>query len=351
MKLIYTLPTFNPNDVDIRLQYISIGQLENMIETGKLRIPEEQELQRMSNTWRDEERSSFIESIMANLPIQLVYLDGSKTSWTIIDGLQRIISLHKFFQDEFTLKGLEYFRKECEGKPFSKIPFYLKNRIETTNILAYVVNPGTPDAVKFNIFKRINKIGKQRNREELRDAFYQDYLSGYIKELAESEEFLLATHKLVKKKGLTDRELVCRYFAFNLLYPFFETTESMDDFLDKGMDALLASYEDDFEKSIIRFKTTMKRCYTLLRDNTFININSSRKRINKNLFDAFSYSISQLSEDGYKNLLGQVELFNEKYIQLFENDGFLNETKLKQNSKKAVICRFRKMKEFINQFI
>lgn len=351
MKKEYDLPIFNPNDVDIRLQYISIGQLEKMIEMGKLRIPEEEELRRMSNTWSDKERSSFIESIMANLPVQLIYLDGSKTPWTIIDGLQRIISLHKFFQDEFTLKGLEYFHGECEGLSFSSIPFYLKSRIESTNIVAYVVNPGTPDTVKFNIFKRINKIGKQRNREELRDAFYQDSLSGYIKELAESAEFLQATHKLVRKKGLADRELVCRYFAFNLLHDFFETTESMDDFLDKGMDALLTLFEGDFEKKIVHFKTTMQRCYSLLKDITFININSSRKRINKNLFDAFSYAIAQLSEDGYQRLLGQVELFNEKYRKLFEEDGFLSETKLKQNSKRAVIDRFQKMEKFIKQFI
>lgn len=351
MKKEYDLPIFNPNDVDIRLQYISIGQLEKMIEMGKLRIPEEEELRRMSNTWSDKERSSFIESIMANLPVQLIYLDGSKTPWTIIDGLQRIISLHKFFQDEFTLKGLEYFREECEGLSFSSIPFYLKSRIESTNIVAYVVNPGTPDTVKFNIFKRINKIGKQRNREELRDAFYQDSLSGYIKELAESAEFLQATHRLVRKKGLADRELVCRYFAFNLLHDFFNTPESMDDFLDKGMNALSALFEENFEKRIVHFKTTMQRCYALLKDITFININSSRKRINKNLFDAFSYAIAQLSEDGYQRLLGQVELFNEKYRKLFEEDGFLSETKLKQNSKRAVIDRFQKMEKFIKQFI
>ena len=351
MKKEYDLPIFNPNDVDIRLQYISIGQLEKMIEMGKLRIPEEEELRRMSNTWSDKERSSFIESIMANLPVQLIYLDGSKTPWTIIDGLQRIISLHKFFQDEFVLKGLEYFHGECEGLSFSSIPFYLKSRIESTNIVAYVVNPGTPDTVKFNIFKRINKIGKQRNREELRDAFYQDSLSGYIKELAESAEFLQATHKLVRKKGLADRELVCRYFAFNLLHDFFNTPESMDDFLDKGMNALSALFKDNFEKRIVHFKTTMQRCYALLKDITFININSSRKRINKNLFDAFSYAIAQLSEDEYQRLLGQVELFNEKYRRLFEEDGFLSETKLKQNSKRAVIDRFQKMEKFINQFI
>ena len=249
------------------------------------------------------------------------------------------------------MKGLEYFHGECEGLSFSFIPFYLKSRIESTNIVAYVVNPGTPDTIKFNIFKRINKIGKQRNREELRDAFYQDSLSGYIKELAESAEFLQATHRLVRKKGLADRELVCRYFAFNLLYDFFKTTESMDDFLDKGMNALSALFEENFERRIVYFKTTMQRCYALLKDITFININSSRKRINKNLFDAFSYAIAQLSEDGYQRLLGQVELFNEKYRKLFEEDGFLSEMKLKQNSKRAVIDRFQKMEKFIKQFI
>ena len=36
MKIEYSHPTFNPDDVDIRLQYISIMQLEKMIESGKL---------------------------------------------------------------------------------------------------------------------------------------------------------------------------------------------------------------------------------------------------------------------------------------------------------------------------
>ena len=97
MRIEYVFPqSFNPDDVDIRLQYISVSQLEKMIETGKLRMPETEELQRMSNAWNDKERSSFIESIMANLPVQLVYLDGSRTPWTVIDGLQRISSIHRF---------------------------------------------------------------------------------------------------------------------------------------------------------------------------------------------------------------------------------------------------------------
>ena len=49
MRIEYVFPqSFNPDDVDIRLQYISVSQLEKMIETGKLCIPETEELPRMS---------------------------------------------------------------------------------------------------------------------------------------------------------------------------------------------------------------------------------------------------------------------------------------------------------------
>lgn len=352
MKIEYVFPQlFNPDDVDIRLQYMSVSQLEKMIGTGKLRMPETEELQRMSNAWNDKERSSFIESIMANLPVQPVYLDGSRIPWTVIDGLQRISSLHRFIQNELVLDGLEYFSKECEGMSFSSIPFYLRSRLESTNIVAYVINPGTPNAVKFNIFKRINKIGKQRNREELRNVFFQDTVSKCIAELAESSEFLQATHKMISRKGMADREFVCRYFAFRLLRPFFDTTENMDDFLDKGMNALSSLSEADLEKETTRFKTTMQRCHAVLDDIAFININAARKRINKNLFDAFSYTISKLGDDEYQSLLQQREQFKEKYTRLFEGKGFLCGSELRNTSKKAVQERFEMMSEFVGQFI
>lgn len=124
----------------------------------------------------------------------------------------------------------------------------------------------------------------------------------------------------------------------------------MDDFLDKGMDALSALFENDFERETIRFKTTMQRCYTILKDITFININSRQKRINKNLFDAFSYTISRLSDIEYQSLLRQSERLRKEYMQLFEVEEFLAETELRKTSKRAVRKRFDTMNKFIRQF-
>lgn len=89
------------------------------------------------------------------------------------------------------------------------------------------------------------------------------------------------------------------------------------------MDGLLHLYENDFEAEIARFRMVMKRCYDLLDDFTFINLNSKQKRINKNLFDAFSCAISKLKENEYQRLFQQRARFREEYIQLFEDNAFL----------------------------
>lgn len=67
----------------------------------------------------------------------------------------------------------------------------------------------------------------------------------------------------------------------------------------------------------------MQRCYDVLGDITFINIKATRKRINKNLFDAFSYTISRLDDNEYQSLLRQSDRFEEEYKRLFEEKDFM----------------------------
>lgn len=351
MEVNYIFPkTFNPDDINIRLQHIPVSQLNEMIQTGKLLIADRKELQRMSNVWNVDERSAFVESVMANLPVPMVYLDGSRPTWTIIDGLQRICSLYQFIHNEFVLSGLDYFQKECEGCNFNSIPAYLQHRILSSNLVAYVINPGNPESVKFNIFRRINRIGKQRNREELRNAFFQQSASRVINELAESFEFLSATQGLLPKKGMKDRELVCRYFAFQLLFNAYPYEKSMDDFLDKGMDVLAHLAPTALDGQCVRFKRTMFRCHALLEEMTFVNPKAKRKRISKSLFDTFAYAVSRLSDEKYDTIVKQKRQFKACYIRLFEPGGLGDSKLMKDSSKKVVDGRFSAMNEFILQF-
>ena len=70
----------------------------------------------------------------------------------------------------------------------------------------------------------------------------------------------------------------------------------------------------------------MQRCYTVLKDIAFINLNAAKKRVNKNLFDAFSYTISKLNDNEYQSLLQQVRQFKENICNfLREKDSYVKE--------------------------
>ncbi|MFP3361559.1 DUF262 domain-containing protein, partial [Planococcus sp. SIMBA_143] len=51
--------------------------------------------------------SLLIESILLNIPIPVIYASEEEdSSWNIVDGLQRMTALRRFFDNNFKLRGL-----------------------------------------------------------------------------------------------------------------------------------------------------------------------------------------------------------------------------------------------------
>lgn len=167
--------------------------------------------------WEPKRQSELVESILMGIPIPLIYLfEDENGVRQIIDGKQRISALKLYINDEFALTGLTML-PELRGMKFSEIPPLLQAKLEDCQLHSYVIQPPTPEYVKFNIFERVNRGGINLNKQEMRHALYQGKVTKLIQELTESKEFLLATGGGIKSDRMRDRYLMLRFISFYLL--------------------------------------------------------------------------------------------------------------------------------------
>jgi hypothetical protein len=352
-KIDYNLQ-YDPKEVDIRLQHFTVKKIVEMIEKGQLEIVEENDLQRLPDLWDERRKSLLIESLMISLPLPMFYLDGSNKPWQVIDGLQRLTTLYQFIssksEERFNLKHLEYLRKEYNGFSFEKLPIYMKSRILSEPIEAFVINPGTSPAVKYSIFQRINTLGLKLNGQEVRNAVYKGVPADFTKKLAKEPSFIQSTNGKVTVKRMVDREYVTRFIAFQLFRDSYSS--DIDEFLRYAMQALYDVSKSELEQLHFKFVDTMERSVDLLGPYCFYRLEKDgqpKGRIpNKALFDTLSWNLSQLTQKQFSKLLSQKQSFTKRYINLLNgNEEFYKSINDTTSSKKAVNNRFNILNEFI----
>ena len=137
--------------------------------------------------------------------------------WQVVDGLQRLGALRDFVLEKaLRLRGLEYLN-QFDGLSYDDLPRPMQRRINETELSCHIIEHGTPDEVKFNVFKRINTEGRPLKPQEIRHALNPGPARNLLRELAESAEFLEATDRGVSPKRMADRECVLRFLAFRSL--------------------------------------------------------------------------------------------------------------------------------------
>ena len=344
---------FDPKKIDITVRPLIIDSLIKRMKSVPPRIDLSTEFQRRGNLWKEDAQSRLIESLLVRIPLPAFYFDGSNDDdWKVVDGLQRLTTLKRFIIDkDLKLQDLEFLDK-YNNYGFDDLPLFLRGRIEETQITVYIINPGTPPDVKYNIFRRINTGGLILKPQEIRHALNQGIPSDYVKDLAELPEFKKATHDLlVDHKRMEDRDFVTRFIAFYQGYRKYQP--DLDDFLNKAMANLNKLTEEERQQMKEDFIKAMKAVFNIFGDYAFRKIFVGDKRkapLNKALFDTWAVNLSQISEQNLETLISRKETLINKFSDLIEKDkDFYNSITISTGKINAVKTRFSKIEYLMKE--
>ncbi len=340
---------FDPKKIDIIVESKSLDLLIKRIKNNEIDM--NTDFQRRGDLWDKKNMSRLIESILIRFPMPAFYFDASsEENWLIVDGLQRLSSIKKFVIDKtLRLSDLE-FLTELNGKLYDELPRIYQRRIEECTLTAYLIRSGTPDNVKYSVFRRINTGGLTLNNQEIRNALAKPRDRALLQELTQHSDFKLLLGNLSKR--MKDQELVLRFWAFyKFEYLDPKNKKEMSLFLDRAMDEIKKA-DDQYLKSIkLIFDKAIQRCSRLLGETAFEREPSSRSRKNAALFEVWMVSLAKLSDAEFEKILLNCIKFRENANQLFRDAIYSNAITYSTQKKDHVQTRYQKINELIKRFL
>lgn len=382
-----TKQPFDPSSIKIEKRVVTMDAIIRRLEQGTIKL--NPGFQR-KEVWDDMRKCQLIESLLLRIPIPMFYVSAdSNDHWTVVDGLQRLSTIRDFVLGQkylsskeakdkghgFRLFGLEFCGTQLNNHDMAELPTLYSNRIMETEFTFTIINPGTPEDVKRNIFKRINTGGIQLSPQEIRNALYGGECSKLLSGLAEMRCFKEATGWSVKSLRMEDKELVLRFVAF-LLRDFtkYRKSVNVDTWLGDTMmiyNALPGLDNRDVKKLVregnvvvsdvqvmtadaikTAFEKAMRRGQQLFGPHAFRKSLPGRRRspINKSLFETWGVLLSKLTEQEFANVLrNRQALLTEYESNLYHND-FIVAISRDSMSKWSVGYRYRIVSELINAY-
>lgn len=254
-----------------------------------------------------ERASRFIESCLMRIPLPACYFaEKEDGSHLVIDGVQRLTTIEKFFKDEFALEGMTAFQ-ELEGKKFSQLGSY-RSELEATTIRCIVLRKENPPNLVQEIFSRLNQGAVRLSDQEIRHAIYPGSLNGLLIELAKKPE--IAGFGNTQKDSREGEELVLRFFALQ------DDLGSYEGRLSKFLDGYMRTNAKISEAKIKKFRTlfnaTLAICKQVFGDSVFADTTKEKPRQSIVHYDLLMSSMSSITKSKASGKEGRIQKAFEK---------------------------------------
>ena len=312
---------FDPEKIKIRTMNIVVDQIVSRIEHNEVDLAPD--FQRMAGIWNDVRKSRLVESLLLRIPIPVFYVAADKEEkWSVVDGLQRISTIHTYVAGRFPLTKLEYLKK-LDSCRYTDLPRPMQRRISETQLVVNVIEPGTPGEVMFNIFRRINTGGMMLNGQEIRHALHRGPVRDYLKKLSTSREFLSATDNSIRTNRMADRECILRFLAFHINRWEEYSVNDLDGHLGRTMKKINKMNSSERIDISGDFKKSMKAAFRIFEQNAFrkcYDLDEKRRPISKALFEVWSVGLARCSDREIGILVRRRKKIIRQFISLMNED-------------------------------
>ncbi|CCQ91193.1 conserved hypothetical protein [Nitrospina gracilis 3/211] len=324
--------TYYPADFTLRGYF-------DKIENGQLEIPPFQR----NYVWDRVQASKLIESFLLGLPVPGVFLykERKTNKLRVIDGQQRIISVVRFFKNEFEnqLFRLKNINAKWEGKTFEELSEPDRFQLDDTVLRATVVqqiDPGDDSSI-YHIFERLNTGGMKLNPMEIRKCVYFSDLFMTLQEMNKFEQWRKILGKPHEDKRFRDVELILRILALKDEWELYE--KPMKQFLNNFMST---NKNLTFDKNKTYFEG-LKREFSGVCEFIFRNLGAKPFHIRGRLNYAVMDSIMVTAYDA----IGSVKDFKDRYSSLLEDKVYFENVTKNTSDEATVRQRFKKAQEYL----
>lgn len=324
------------DDVLVRSEHRTVTDIMRRIERGGYIM--DPDFQR-AFVWDAERQSRLIESALMRIPLPVFYLaeqpDGKVV---VVDGLQRLTTFARFLNNGFALKLSNV---ELHGKRFQELQPRLKNRIEDTNLILYMLDAKMPDKAKLDIFERVNS-GVAINRQQMRNCLYTGPATRWLRTQAETKAFLQATGGSFPAAPMRDREVINRFCAF-YIFGAEAYKGDMDEYMNRALSELNKRPPAFLEELGVKFQRSMRNNFEVFERHAFrkhANPHGRTSRINIALFDVMACFMADVEEGEAAAAAAGIR---QAFYSLMSDDSFVTGVTYSTNSTKSVHLRFARL--------
>ena len=186
---------------------LNIGQFSLVDFMGMLDRKEiiiNRDYQRGSGLWTVSARSYFIDTILQGYPFPKIYLYQSFNERTkrpfkeLVDGQQRITTIHDFYHDKFALNNA--------SKNFARLKYSDLDEETQRSFLSYQIELSTilsaSRAELLEMFRRMNAYTAPLKEAEKRHSTYQGEFKWFIAEMADRFSPILESYEILTQKQI-----------------------------------------------------------------------------------------------------------------------------------------------------